>query len=251
MTESGTARRIRIGISACLLGQRVRYDGGHKWDGSLVEALGRHFSWVPVCPEVEYGLPVPREPIRLVGDPAAPRLVSVHTGIDHTEGMRSWAAGRLAELAGESLCGFIFKSGSPSSGMRAVKVYVSGSTPVERGVGIFAAAFMARFPLLPVEEERSLQEPALRENFITRAFVYRRWQALMAGRPGFEDLEGFHRDHQQLVMSHPDGRLAILERLAANEEQLPFDQAAAAYLRALLAGIKGTVLDSPTEANRH
>jgi uncharacterized protein YbbK (DUF523 family) len=136
--------KIRIGISACLLGENVRYDGGHRHDPYLTDSLGRYFDWVPVCPEVEYGLGVPREPMRLEGDPEAPRLLTIRTRIDHTEGMLAWAAGKLDVLAGEDLCGFIFKEKSPSSGMAAVKVYNEAGVAGGKGVGIFAGAFRLR-----------------------------------------------------------------------------------------------------------
>jgi uncharacterized protein YbbK (DUF523 family) len=149
--------KILIGISACLLGQNVRYDGGNRHDRFITETLGRRFEWVPVCPEAEYGLSIPREAMRLVGDPEHPRLVTIRTRIDHTDGMLSWADERLEALASLDLCGFIFKSRSPSCGMAAVKVHQENGIVEERGVGIFAGAFIKRFPLLPVEEER-LQE---------------------------------------------------------------------------------------------
>jgi uncharacterized protein YbbK (DUF523 family) len=168
--------KIRLGISSCLLGEKVRYDGGHKLDHYLKETIGQYVQWFPVCPEVEYGLPVPREAMRLVGDAGAVRLVTTNTGTDHTEGMKKWAGRRLTELEREDLCGFIFKSGSPSSGMRGVKVYNLSGVPVHRGVGIFAGAFMERFPLIPVEDEERLEDPALRENLLERVFVYRRWK---------------------------------------------------------------------------
>jgi uncharacterized protein YbbK (DUF523 family) len=166
--------KIRIGISACLLGQNVRYDGGHRHDRSITDTLGRWFDWVPVCPEVEYGLDVPRETMHLVGDPKSPRLVTIRTGIDHTDGMLAWAAGRLAALAKEDLCGFIFKDRSPSCGIAAVKVFDDAGTAVGKGVGIFVAAFMRRFPLVPVEGDGRLNDPLLRKNFIERIFAYRR-----------------------------------------------------------------------------
>jgi len=165
--------KIRIGISACLVGQNVRYDGGHQHDRFITDTLGRWFEWVPVCPEVEYGLSVPREAMRLVGDPDNPRLVTIRTRIDHTDGMLAWADKRLTELAALDLCGFIFKSRSPSSGMTAVKVYPETGMAVMKGVGIFAGAFMKRFPLIPVEEDVRLNDPLLIENFIERIFVYR------------------------------------------------------------------------------
>src|SRR4030042_3743821 len=117
--------KIKIGISACLLGEKVRYDGGHSLDRYITDTLGRYFEWVPVCPEVEYGLPVPREAMHLIGEPASPRLVTVRTGIDHTEGMTKWAADKLSRLEKEDLRGFIFKSKSPSSGISGIKVYSS------------------------------------------------------------------------------------------------------------------------------
>lgn len=173
---------LKIGISACLLGEPVRYDGGHKLDHFLVETLGRFVSFVPVCPETECGLGVPRETMRLTGDPASPRLMTIHSGQDLTARMESWAARRVKELAGENLCGFIFKSRSPSSGMERVKVYAdTGGAPTKTGVGLFAKEFMTRFPLLPVEDEGRLHDPVLRENFITRIFVLKRWRDLMTG----------------------------------------------------------------------
>jgi len=238
MKDSQPIEKIKIGISTCLLGQNVRYDGGHQWDRYLTETLGRYFAWVPVCPEVEYGLPVPREAMRLVGDPAAPRLVTIRTGIDHTEGMQTWAQAKLTALAGEHLCGFIFKSKSPSSGMTAVKVYTPGGMAVKRGAGIFAAAFMARFPLLPVEEDGRLHDPILRENFIERVFIYHRWQLMTTGDAPFRNLEQFHREHKLLIMSHSPKHLTLLGRLVANHERRPFPETAAAYLQTLMEGLK-------------
>ena len=166
---------IRVGISSCLLGNSVRYDGGHKLDHYLRDTLGAFVQWVPVCPEVEYGLPIPREALRLVGDPADPRLVTSRSGVDHTVGMQAWARQRLDALEREDLCGFVFKSRSPSSGMRQIKVYPpEGGVPATTGVGIFARAFMERFPLLPVEDDGRLNDPALREGFIERLFVVAR-----------------------------------------------------------------------------
>ncbi len=152
------ARPIRVLISSCLLGEKVRYDGGHKRDPFLVEILVRFVEYVPVCPEVECGLPTPREAMRLAGDPAHPCLVTVNTGVDHTGKMQDWIRGKLQYLEGQGLCGFVCKKDSPSCGMD----------------GMFTRAFMDRFPLIPVEEEGRLQDPALREMFIERVFTLRR-----------------------------------------------------------------------------
>ena len=159
-------RKIRLGISACLLGQRVRYDGGYKRDPFLIETLGQYVDWVPVCPEVECGLPVPREAMCLAGDPASPRLVTIKTGIDQTERMLRWAHKRVVELETEHLCGFVFKSRSPSCGMARVNVHDENGDSREGGGGLFARIFMEHFPLLPVEDESRLHDASLRESFI-------------------------------------------------------------------------------------
>ena len=232
--------KIRIGVSACLLGQNVRYDGGHQRDRYITDTLGRWFEWVPVCPEVEYGLPIPREAMRLVGDPETPRLVTIRTRIDHTDGMLSWADKRLEALAAEDLCGFIFKSRSPSSGMAAVKVYPETGMAVKKGVGIFAGAFMRRFPLLPVEEDGRLNDPVLRENFIERIFVYRRWRELERRSGGMKDLVAFHAEHKLLILSHSPKHLTILGRLVANPDRMKLAALREEYFQNLMEGLRLT-----------
>src|SRR5208337_4812247 len=160
--------KIILGISSCLLGNAVRYDGGHRLDHFLADTLGQYVDWVPVCPEVECGLPVPREAMHLFGYPENPRLVTIRSGVDHTDRMKKWAKKKVAELEKEELSGFVFKSRSPSSGMRGVKIYSDAGIPSATGSGIFAHAFMKQFPLLPVEDEGRLYDPGLRENFIER-----------------------------------------------------------------------------------
>jgi uncharacterized protein YbbK (DUF523 family) len=168
---------IKIGVSSCLLGEQVRYDGGHKHDPYITATLGRYFSFVPVCPEVGCGLPIPREAMRLEGDPAAPRLLTHKSRVDLTASMQAFCAAKVKELEGEDLCGFIFKKDSPSSGLFRVKVYNNG-TAVKSGRGLIAAAVAQHFPLLPLEEEGRLNNPLLREIFIERVFSYRRWKDL-------------------------------------------------------------------------
>ncbi len=232
--------KIRIGVSACLLGQNVRYDGGHQRDRYITDTLGRWFEWVPVCPEVEYGLPIPREAMRLVGNPETPRLVTIRTRIDHTDEMLSWADKRLEALAAEDLCGFIFKSRSPSSGMAAVKVYPETGMAVKKGVGIFAGAFMRRFPLLPVEEDGRLNDPVLRENFIERIFVYRRWRELERRNGGMKDLVAFHAEHKLLILSHSPKHLTILGRLVANPDRMKLAALREEYFQNLMEGLRLT-----------
>lgn len=159
--------KIRIGVSACLLGRNVRYDGGHKLDPFIADTLGRQFEFVPVCPEAEAGLGIPREPMRLAGDPASPRLVTVNTGIDHTDLMEGWARKRAGELESEGLKGFIFKARSPSCGM-AVDVFAGDGQSSGIGAGLFEKAFTERFPGLPVTDEGVLQDAGLRDDFLVK-----------------------------------------------------------------------------------
>ncbi|MEW6595047.1 MAG: DUF523 and DUF1722 domain-containing protein [Thermodesulfobacteriota bacterium] len=234
---------LKLGISACLLGQPVRYDGGHKLDPFLAETLGQFVTFVPVCPETECGLGVPREVMRLIGDPASPRLVTSHTGVDLTDRMTRWAAQRVEQLAREDLCGFIFKSRSPSSGMERVKVYAGEGAPVKKGVGLFARAFMDRLPLLPVEDEGRLHDPVLRENFITRIFVLRRWRDLLAAGKSRGGLVVFHTRHKLLLLSHSEKHYRAMGKLVAAAKSLPpealFSQYEALLLEALR--LKSTV----------
>ncbi len=164
----------RVGISQCLLGDNVRYDGGHKRDSVLIETLGRYVEWVPVCPEVEVGLGTPREPMHLVGDPLAPRLVTLNTGVDHTDAMTRFAQRRVRELEALSLSGFVFKSASPSCGIRQVPLFNADGIETHDGVGLFARAFITHFPLIPVEEEGQLHDPQALKNFLERVRAYRR-----------------------------------------------------------------------------
>jgi uncharacterized protein YbbK (DUF523 family) len=163
----------RIGISQCLLGDNVRYDGGHKLDSVLIETLSRHVEWVPVCPEVEVGLGTPREPMHLVGDPQAPRLVTINTRVDHTEAMRRFVQRRVRELEALNLSGFVFKSASPSCGITGVSLFNGQGMETHNGVGLFAQAFMKHFPLMPVEEEGRLHDLQAVKNFLERVLAYR------------------------------------------------------------------------------
>lgn len=165
---------IRIGISACLLGNRVRYDGGQIHDSYITDTLGKVFTFVPVCPEVEAGMTTPREPMRLEGDPASPRLMTRHTRIDKTEQMLDFCRTKVAELENESLCGFIFKKNSPSSGLFEVKIYDAEGNWTGSGSGLFAAAFAKRFPQLPMIEDEQLYDTELREQFMEKVYRYHR-----------------------------------------------------------------------------
>ncbi len=231
--------KIKVGISRCLLGEKVRYDGGHQHDRYITDTLGKFFDYVPVCPEVEYGLPIPREAMRLVGSPEAPRLVTVKTGIDHTEGMLKWSEKKLKELEKEQLCGFIFKSKSPSSGMQGVKVYTESKIPVKKGVGIFAGRFMKYFPLMPVEDDGRLNDPGIRENFIERVFVYKRWQEFLREGGKHGSLVDFHSDHKYLIMSHSPKHLTELGKIVADARRSQ-DERNAIYSETMMNALKLT-----------
>ena len=213
--------KIRLGISTCLLGENVRYNGGNALDCFLRDTLGRYVEYVPVCPEVESGFGIPRESFRLVGDPERPRLVTTRTDVDYTERMETWARRRVDELEDENLSGFIFKSHSPSSGMERVKVYDRNGVPRKTGVGVFARIFKERFRLTPVEEDGRLHDPFLRENFIDRIFVYRGYREVMGDKKPIRALVDFHTKNKLMLMAHSPKNLERLGRLVAQSGKLP------------------------------
>jgi uncharacterized protein YbgA (DUF1722 family)/uncharacterized protein YbbK (DUF523 family) len=210
---SATLQPIRLGISRCLLGEAVRFDGGHKRDPFLTEVLGRYVEWVPVCPELEAGLGTPREAMRLIGDPRRPRLVTIRSGIDHTGALETMTERRVEELRALDLSGYVFKKDSPSCGVERVRLYNEHGMPSRNGVGIFARAFIERFPLVPVEEEGRLCDPPLRENFIERVFCYRRYQDLINGGVTRQAVVRFHTIHKYLLLSHSQLHYQALGRL--------------------------------------
>jgi uncharacterized protein YbgA (DUF1722 family)/uncharacterized protein YbbK (DUF523 family) len=230
--------KIKIGISSCLLGEKVRYDGGHKWDRYITDTLGQYFEWMPVCPEVEYGLPVPREAMHLVGDPEAPRLVAVRTGTDQTEGMLKWVKGKLKTIEQSDLRGFIFRSRSPSSGIGGVTVYTHSGMPGRKGTGLFGGAFIRSFPLIPVIDDGRLHDPKLRENFIERVFVYRRWKKFLTRGAAVKDLITFHAEHKLLILSHSPKHLSVLGRLVADVKQHPPVEILSRYITQLTDALR-------------
>lgn len=167
-------KKVRIGISSCLLGDEVRFDGGHKRDAPLLAALDPYVEWVRVCPEVEMGMGVPREPVRLVGSADGIRMIAVHTRVDHTESMRAFAARRVVALASMDLRGYVLKADSPSCGPDGVKVFDATGAFTRSGTGLFAAALKDGLPGLPIEQEARLGDPRLRDEFLQRVFAYDR-----------------------------------------------------------------------------
>ncbi|MFH1688634.1 MAG: DUF523 and DUF1722 domain-containing protein [Candidatus Eisenbacteria bacterium] len=241
MTEASTvtgSAKPRLGISTCLLGEKVRYDGAGKRDPFLVDTFGQFVEWVPVCPEVQCGLPVPREAMHLTGDPEAPRLVTRNTHIDHTNLMKKWAGRHLRELEGEDLAGYIFKANSPSSGMERVRVYGDNGIPRKVGVGLWARAFIDHFPLLPVEDEGRLNDPALRENFIECVFALKRYRDAMRPRRSRRALMEFQASHKLQLMAHAPALQKEMGRLVAHSKELPADELFAAYEELLMRAMK-------------
>ena len=212
--------KIKLGISTCLLGETVRYDGGHKLDRFLTDTLGQYVEYVPVCPEVECGLPIPRESMHLEGDPESPSLVTSRTKQDVTDRMVRWAEKRVVEIEEEDLCGFIFKSDSPSSGMERVRVYNEKGMPVKKGIGMFAKIFMEHFPLLPVEDEGRLHDPELRENFIERIFISKRWREALTQKESRGIVVNFHTKHKLLILSHSPKHYQTMGKLVAKAKEL-------------------------------
>jgi uncharacterized protein YbgA (DUF1722 family)/uncharacterized protein YbbK (DUF523 family) len=230
--------KIKLGISACLLGEKVRFDGGHKLDRFITETLGKFVEFVPVCPEVECGLGIPREAMHLVAAPDGPRLVTVRSQMDQTERMLAWARKRIVELEQEDLCGFIFKSDSPSSGMERVKIYSGKGMAAKTGVGLFAREFMQHFPLLPVEEEGRLHDPGLRENFLERLFTLKRWRDTLALGPKPGHLVDFHTRHKLLIISHSPKHYEALGKLVARIKGIPLAELSERYQTHLIEALR-------------
>jgi uncharacterized protein YbbK (DUF523 family)/uncharacterized protein YbgA (DUF1722 family) len=215
--RQGETRTLRVGISACLLGERVRYDGGHKRDPFLVDVLGAHVEWVPVCPEVELGLGVPRPPLHLARDGrTGTRLLVVKTREDLSARMRAHAAWRARTLTCLALDGYVLKSGSPSCGLSRVPVHDHRGDAVARGRGLFAEALAEAMPLVPMEDERRLARPAVREHFIERMAAAERWRLFLRRDPRAGDLQTFHARHKYLLLAHSPAHYAALGQLVAS-----------------------------------
>jgi uncharacterized protein YbgA (DUF1722 family)/uncharacterized protein YbbK (DUF523 family) len=238
--------RLRIGVSACLLGQEVRFDGGHKRDRFVTDELARYARFVPVCPEVEVGMGVPRETVRLVTREGRTRMVAPASGTDWTERMEALARARVEQLAREDLDGYLLKKDSPSCGMERVRRFAASAEapagagmPTKDGRGLFAAALMDRFPLLPVEEDGRLEDAALRENFVERVFAYRRLRARFAAgsRWTVGDLVAFHSAEKLLLMAHDPAAYAALGKLVAGAKARPRAELAEAYAKAFMTAL--------------
>jgi len=230
--------RVRVGVSSCLLGQGVRYNGGYKRDAFLVDTLGRYVEWVPVCPEVELGMGVPREPMRLERRDGQVAMLGITSRTDHTPAMLSFARRHLAALAAEHLSGYVLKNDSPSCGLERVRVYGAGGVPSRSGRGLFAAALLQRFPDLPVEEEGRLGDPRLRESFIERVFAYHRLQVFFTGRWSLGGLVAFHTAHKLQLLAHSTTAYQVLGRLVSGARERARADLRASYSAQFMAALR-------------
>jgi uncharacterized protein YbbK (DUF523 family)/uncharacterized protein YbgA (DUF1722 family) len=231
-------RKPRIGVSSCLLGRNVRWDGRSKRDAFLVEVLGEQVEWVPICPEMEVGMGVPREPIRLVGDPRSPRLLGERTARDHTAAMRRFAEARVRALQGLDLAGYVTKRDSPSCGLAGVPVHAprGGRVPRRSGVGAFVRVLLERMPLLPVEDEARLGDAAVREAFLERVFAAARWREASRRGMGRAGLRRFHAAHELQIAAHDPAASRRLGALAA-ARPVRLERAVEAYGRGFLRAL--------------
>jgi uncharacterized protein YbgA (DUF1722 family)/uncharacterized protein YbbK (DUF523 family) len=232
------ATRPKIAISACLMGAEVRYNGGHKQSSLCSHTLTDYFDFIAVCPEVAIGLGIPREPIRLVGDPEVPQAVgSVNPQLNVTRPLIEFGEQMAAEL--DDICGYIFMHKSPSCGLERVKVYHANGASVQgSGRGLYAQAFCARHPDLPVEEDGRLNDPVLRENFLTRVFAYSNWQQLLQKGLTRHGLIEFHSRYKYLLMAHHPVQYKTLGNLLGNMGLTSVEELGPRYFSELMGALK-------------
>lgn len=231
-------KKIPVGISSCLLGDEVRFDGGHKRQRFVTDVLGDYVEWVRSCPEVGAGMGIPRESIRLVRDDGGVKVLGNRTDHDYADALDGYSERRVEQLTASRLRGYVLKKDSPSCGMERVRLYDGNGVPSRDGIGVFAARLMERFPNLPVEEEGRLNDPRLRENFITRIFTYDRWQQLLESGPTPGDLVAFHTGHKMLVMAHSQEHYRLLGPLVAQAGTMDMRELVAQYETHLMAGLR-------------
>jgi uncharacterized protein YbbK (DUF523 family)/uncharacterized protein YbgA (DUF1722 family) len=236
MLES-TTDQIRVGLSACLAGDEVRFNGGHAHQRYLTKTLGRFFEYVTICPEIEAGMTVPRPAVRLVADGERIRVVDPKNGVDWTAAMEQHAVQRAGIVDEENLSGFILKSKSPSCGVERVKVYDHNDVPNAKGRGVFAEELLRRYPWLPVEEEGRLNDPVLRENFIERVFAFDRLRSVFAGEWTIGTIVDFHSSEKLLLRVHDEATYQGLGRLVANGASQPRPAFAAEYQQMFMDGM--------------
>ena len=229
---------IEIGVSSCLLGAKVRFDSGHKKDNFVTDLLGSFVRYVSVCPELEVGMGVPREAVRLVGDDKAPRMVGNKSGIDWTDKMNAYSSKRIQKNDLKKISGFILKRKSPTCGMERIKVYADKGMPAYTGVGLFARQLMESYPYLPIEEEGRLQDAKIRENFIIRIFAYKRLQDLYAEKFNKNKFIEFHTIHKYLILSHSTKHYQLLGKMIGNIKNIKEDDLKEQYRNLFMESLK-------------
>jgi uncharacterized protein YbgA (DUF1722 family)/uncharacterized protein YbbK (DUF523 family) len=229
---------LTLGISQCLLGEKVRFDGGHKRDPFLTDLFSQFVKWVSVCPEVEAGFGTPREAMRLVGEESRPRLLTIKSKKDLTSDLERYSVQKIRELSHEDLDGFVFKKDSPSCGTSRVRLYNPEGHPNRKGVGIFAQAFITQFPLIPVEEEGRLNDHKIRDNFIERVFCYHRFRILTQSPIKINQLIEFHTHHKLLLLAHSRPHYEQLGQIVAKAKTYSPRQLQEEYGRVFMEGLK-------------
>jgi uncharacterized protein YbbK (DUF523 family)/uncharacterized protein YbgA (DUF1722 family) len=237
MLELKMSSKIKIGISSCLIGKKTRYDGDHRRDDCLLKAVGRYVKWVPVCPEVECGLSVPREPMKLVGNIKHSRLITKKTKMDQTERIKKYSNRKLKALEKEDLDGFIFKGRSPSCGIKGVKVFDRSGLYRMSG-GLFADTFIKGFPNTPVEDELRLKNKNNLQNFIDRIVIHSRWNTYTKNIKSISGLTEFHASHKFTIMAHSPKSLRELDRMISNAKKYNPKKLYDKYLNILMEGMR-------------
>ena len=212
--------KITLGVSSCLLGEKTRYDSAHTRDQFITCVLGKWVEFVSVCPEVECGFGVPREPLRLVGAPESPCLISVHTRQDYTPRMLLWVRKRVVTLKKEDMWGFILKSKSPSCGIERVKVYDKNGVAINKGRGLFARVFSEYFPMVPIVDEKVIHNPKTFKNFMDKIFVFRRWREFLEKNPSRGALIKFHTQQKFFILSRNPRQVNKMENVIAKFQNL-------------------------------
>jgi len=242
--KNNTKNNINLGVSRCLLGEQVRFDGGHKHNRFITQTLAQHFNLEPFCPELEAGMGMPRPAIHLMKHGKQIRAVATRNADhDYTDVLMQQAKNALSRT--EHLSGFIFKKGSPSCGMERVKLYDENNNFVDQTSGLFANAVIKHNPLLPCEEEGRLNDPCLRESFLERVYIYHEWQQI-ADEIAPADLVRFHSQHKFTLLAHNETIYRQLGRLVASTNKANIKEIAGRYILQLMQGIK-----KPTTAKRH
>ncbi|WP_397449802.1 YbgA family protein [Pseudomonas sp. NA-150] len=237
MTDSPAPHKPKLGVSACLMGVEVRYNGGHKESQLCTQRLKEYFDFVPACPEVAIGLGIPREPIRLIGDPDHPQAVgTVHTELNVTQPLADYGQHMAQQMS--DICGYIFMQKSPSCGLERVKVFQENGLPTPVGRGIYAQAFCAAVPDLPVEEDGRLNDPVLRENFITRVFAYADWQALRRQGLSRRTLTEFHSRYKYQLMANNPAQYRVLGKMLGSMAKADANEVGPRYFSALMTALK-------------